>query len=294
MERTEKIILASQPRSLKKNHFLSKFQQSTLLLSLIIFSIIFLFPLFWMAITALKTKADLLNVPPTLWPSSIIWTNFTRAFTALPFGHFFLNSFVIVVLNTIGTVISSALIGYGFARYRAPGSNVLFVIVLATMALPGEVTLIPIFLLFKRLGWINTILPLVVPAFFGSSYFIFLFRQFFRSLHKELLDAAVVDGAGEFGIFWHIAAPLSTPVFATVTVFNFLWNWNDFFTPLVYLQKLENMTVAVGLSYFRGEYGTDWGALMAASLVSIIPVLILFLIAQKQITQGIMTTGLKG
>ncbi len=294
MERTEKKRLISQSQDVLSGRFVGKLRQYPLLIMLIIFSIIFLFPLFWMLITAFKTQGDILRFPPTMWPNPITLGNFTRAFTALPFGRFFLNSLVIVILNTLGTVISSALIGYGFAQYRAPGSTVLFFIVLATLALPNEVTLIPVFLLFKRLGWINTILPLVVPAFFGNSYFIFLFRQYFRSIHRDLIDASVVDGASEFGTFWYIAVPLSAPVFATVIVFNFLWNWNDFFTPLVYLQKLENMTVAVGLSYFRGEAGTDWGALMAASLVSILPVLVLFLVAQKRITQGIMTTGLKG
>jgi multiple sugar transport system permease protein len=269
-------------------------RQAGLVLLLILSSVIFLFPLYWMLITAFKTKGDILHFPPTLWPNPITLENFKNAFSELPFNRFFLNSFVIVLLNTVGTVISSSLIGYGFARYRAFGSKVLFVIVLATMALPGEVTLIPVFLLFNKFGWINTILPLVVPAFFGNSYFIFLFRQFFRGLHPDLLDAAKIDGASEFGIFWHVAVPLSLPVFSTVTIFNFLWTWNDFFSPLIYLQKMERMTVAVGLAYFRGESQTDWGAMMAASLVAMIPVVVLFLIAQKRITQGIMTTGLKG
>jgi multiple sugar transport system permease protein len=257
-------------------------------------TILCLFPLYWVVVTAFKTKGDILRFPPTLWPDPITFENFKYAFSVLPFGRFFINSLVITVLNTVGTVISSALIGYGFARYRAPGSNFLFIIVLATLALPPEVTLIPVFMLFKQLGWVNTILPLVVPAFFGNSYFIFLFRQFFRSIPRDLLDAATVDGASQIGTFFYIVAPLSGAVFATVTIFNFLWSWNDFFTPLIYLQKVENMTVAVGLAYFRGEYGTAWGPLMAGALVSILPVVVLFLIVQKQITQGIVTTGIKG
>jgi multiple sugar transport system permease protein len=247
-----------------------------------------------MIVTAFKTQGDILRFPPTWWPEPITIDNFTRAFGSLPFGRFYLNSFIIVALNTLGTVLSSALIGYGFARFNVPGSNFLFGIVLATLALPGEVTLIPVFLLFKYLGWLNTILPLVVPAFFGNAYFIFLFRQFMRGIPRDLMDAAVIDGASQLGIFWYIVTPLSLPVYATVTVFNFLWNWNDFFTPLIYLQKVEQMTVAVGLSYFRGEASTDWGALMAASLVSIIPVLILFVVAQRYLVEGITLTGLKG
>lgn len=199
-----------------------------------------------------------------------------------------------MTLNTVGTVLSSSLIGYGFARYRVPGSNILFFVVLATLALPGEITLIPVFLLFKQLGWLNTILPLVVPAFFGNAFYIFLFRQFMRGISRELMDAAVIDGATQFGVFRHIVAPLSAPVFATVTVFNALWAWNDFFSPLIYLQKVDQMTVAVGLAYFRGQYSTNWGQLMAASLVSIIPILILFVVAQRYLTEGIVMTGMKG
>jgi multiple sugar transport system permease protein len=269
-------------------------KQIVLTVILIVASVIFLLPLYWMVITSFKTQGDILRYPPTWWPTPITFDNYPRAFEALPFGRFYLNSFLIVVLNTIGTVLSSALIGYGFARYQVPGSNVLFGIVLATLALPGEVILIPIFLLFKQLGWLNTILPLVVPAFFGNAYYIFLFRQYMRGIPRDLMDSAVIDGASQLGVFWHLAVPLSKPVFATVTVFNFLANWNDFFSPLIYLQKVEQMTVAVGLSYFRGEASTDWGALMAASLVSIIPVLILFVVAQRYLVQGIATTGLKG
>ncbi len=269
-------------------------RQIRLILILLVCSVIFLTPLYWMVITAFKTQGDALRYPPTWWPNPFIWTNFPAAFTSLPFARFYLNSFVIVTLNTVGTVLSSSLIGYGFARYRVPGSNILFIGVLATLALPGEITLIPIFLLFKQLGWLNTILPLVVPAFFGNAFFIFMFRQFMRGISNELLDAAVIDGASAFGVYRHIVAPLSLPVFATATVFNFLWTWNDFFSPLIYLQKVEQMTVAVGLAYFRGENSTSWGPLMAASLVSIIPILVLFVVAQRYLTEGIVTTGLKG
>jgi multiple sugar transport system permease protein len=199
-----------------------------------------------------------------------------------------------VVLHTLGTVISSALIGYGFARYNVPGSKLLFALLLATLALPEEVLLIPVFLLFKNLGWLNTILPLVVPAFFGNAFYIFLFRQFFRGIPNELLDAALIDGVNHLGAFWYVVMPLSFPVVAVVVVFNFISRWNDFFTPLIYLQEVNQMTVAVGLAYFRGETSTNWGPLMAASLVSIIPILIVFFIAQRYLVQGIATTGLKG
>ncbi len=270
-------------------------KQIALIFILILTSLIFLMPLYWMVITALKTHGDILRYPPSLWPKPVTSDNFPRAFNALPFGRFYLNSFVIVIISTIGTVLSSSLIGYGFARYRVPGSNFLFAVLLATLALPDEIFLIPVFLLFKQLGWLNTILPLVVPAYFGNAFYIFLFRQYMRGIPRELMDAAVIDGATQLGMFWHIMVPLSMPVFATVTVFNFLFKWNDFFTPLIYLQKVNQMTVAVGLSYFKGQQMvTDWGALMAASLVSIIPVLIVFVIAQRYLVQGIATTGLKG
>jgi ABC-type glycerol-3-phosphate transport system permease component len=261
---------------------------------LVFFSVIFLLPFFWMLITAFKTPGDIMRFPPTWWPSPITFDNFPEAFNALPFGRFYINSFKIVVLHTLGTVISSALIGYGFARYNVPGSKLLFALLLATLALPEEVLLIPVFLLFKNLGWLNTILPLVVPAFFGNAFYIFLFRQFFRGIPNELLDAALIDGVNHLGAFWYVVMPLSFPVVAVVVVFNFISRWNDFFTPLIYLQEVNQMTVAVGLAYFRGETSTNWGPLMAASLVSIIPILIVFFIAQRYLVQGIATTGLKG
>ena len=272
-----------------------KFKQVVFTVLLIIASLVFLIPLYWMIITALKTQGDILRYPPSLWPNPVTFENFPRAFNALPFGRFYFNSFVIVIINTIGTILSSSLIGYGFARYQVPGSNIIFGVLLATLALPDEIFLIPVFLLFKRLGWLNTILPLVVPAYFGNAFYIFLFRQYMRGIPRELMDAAIIDGASQLGVFVHIVAPLSMPVFATVTVFNFLYKWNDFFAPLIYLQKVNQMTVAVGLSYFKGQQMvTDWGALMAASLVSIIPVLVVFVIAQRYLVQGITTTGLKG
>jgi multiple sugar transport system permease protein len=261
---------------------------------LIIFSAIFLLPFYWMFITAFKSPGDILRFPPTWWPHPFTISNFPRAFKALPFEKFYINSFEIVLLSTIGTVLSSALIGYGFARYDVKGSKFLFGILLATLALPDEVLLIPVFLLFKRLGWLNSILPLVGPSYFGNAFYIFLFRQFFRGIPKELIDAALIDGVDHFGAFWHIVRPLSAPVIAVVTVFNFINKWNDFFSPLIYLQDVNKMTVAVGLAYFHGESSTDWGALMAASLISIIPILIVFIFAQKYLVQGITTTGLKG
>jgi len=270
-------------------------KQFVFIFILIVISLVFLVPLYWMVITALKTPGDILRYPPSLWPNPVTFDNFPRAFDALPFDRFYFNSFVIVIISTIGTVLSSSLIGYGFARYRVPGSNILFGVLLATLALPDEIFTIPIFLLFKQLGWLNTILPLVVPAYFGNAFYIFLFRQYMRGIPRELTDAAVIDGANSLGVFWYVIVPLSLPVFATVTVFNVLAKWNDFFTPLIYLQKIDQMTVAVGLSYFKGQQMvTDWGALMAASLVSLIPVLIIFVIAQRYLVEGIATTGLKG
>ena len=270
-------------------------KQFVFIFILIVISLVFLVPLYWMVITALKTPGDILRYPPSLWPNPVTFDNFPRAFDALPFDRFYFNSFVIVIISTIGTVLSSSLIGYGFARYRVPGSNILFGVLLATLALPDEIFTIPIFLLFKQLGWLNTILPLVVPAYFGNAFYIFLFRQYMRGIPRELTDAAVIDGANSLGVFWYVIVPLSLPVFATVTVFNVLAKWNDFFTPLIYLQKIDQMTVAVGLSYFKGQQiVTDWGALMAASLVSLIPVLIIFVIAQRYLVEGIATTGLKG
>lgn len=258
--------------------------------------VIICLPLAWMVLTALSPEGSVISggIP---WPKSLHWENFPRAMTQpnFPFGRFALNSVTVTFFTIVGTVSSSALVAYAFARLRFGGRKLLFMLVLATIMVPYQVTLIPRFLLFAKLGWIDTLLPLVVPAFFGGGAFnIFLLRQFFLSIPQEMLDAAQMDGCGFMGSFWHIAIPNSLPALGTVAIFTMIWTWNDFLGPLVYLNTNDNFTLSVGLALFRsGVSGLDITLLMAASLVVLAPCLIVFFVGQKMFIQGIVVTGVK-
>src|SRR6266540_3391159 len=209
------------------------------------------------------------------------WENFLLAVTKVPFAHYLLNTMIIVVFGTLGTLVSCTLVAYCFARFRAKGLNLLFLILLSTVMLPPQVTLIPTFILFKKIGWYDTLYPLIIPAFFANAWDIFLLRQFFLTLPTELDDAARIDGAHLFDVYWRIILPLAKPALATVAIFSFVNHWNDFFGPLIYLTTPEKMTIAVGLQLFRGQWGTDFSLLMAASTAALMPILILFFVAQK-------------
>jgi multiple sugar transport system permease protein len=230
------------------------------------------------------------------------WRNFADAIAVasrpslgVTYWTYVQNSLTIAILSIIGTLISCAPVAYGFSRIRWPGRDVLFVVVLATMMLPFQVTMIPLYLFFtSTLSWSNTFLPLVVPTFFGNGFDIFLLRQFFRTIPEELSDAARVDGASEWRIFWNIILPLSTPVLATITVFTFLWAWNDFQGPLIYLTDPRRFTMAIGLQDFQRQHAVLWNLLMAASAMFTIPIIVLFFFAQRTFIQGVKLTGLKG
>lgn len=226
------------------------------------------------------------------------WSNFRDALLnpAMPFPRFFLNTVLIVVLTVIGATLSAALCGYGFARLRFRGREPLFILLLATMMIPGQVTMIPVYILFKELHWINTYLPLIVPAWFGGGAFsIFLLRQFFQGIPYEMEEAARMDGCSPLQTWWRIILPLSFPALATIGIFTFMGAWNDFMGPLIYINDTSKYTLALGLNLFKGQYGTDTPQLMmAATLVVLMPVLVLFFFAQKQFIQGIVISGVKG
>jgi multiple sugar transport system permease protein len=222
------------------------------------------------------------------------WENYRLAVTEVPFGRYLTNTLIIVTLGTIGTVVSCILVAYGFARFRGRGMNILFLILLSTVMLPPQVTLIPAFILFKKIGWYDTFLPLIVPAFFANAWDVFLLRQFFMTLPTELDDAARIDGAGPFGILWHVIIPQSYPVIATVTIFSILYAWNDFYAPLIYLQSQEHWTIALGLQSFNAIYSKQGHLLMAASALMLIPPVLLFFFAQKLFIQGVVVSGIKG
>ncbi|PYZ94668.1 sugar ABC transporter ATP-binding protein [Salipaludibacillus keqinensis] len=256
---------------------------------------IFLVPFFWMVSTSLKDSAVIFQFPPQWIPDPIVWGNYVEAMTFAPFHLFFANSLIIASLSMIGEVFTGALVAYGFAKLEFKGKNVLFIIVLATMMLPGEVTMIPVFIMFSSIGWIDTFLPLIVPSYFGgSAFFIFMLRQFFLGIPNELEDAARIDGCNTFQIFYKIALPLSKPALAVVAIFSFHGKWNDFLGPLIYLNSMEKYTVQLGLAMFQGMFQTEWSLLMAASIVALLPVLLIFFMFQKYFIEGIKLSGIKG
>jgi multiple sugar transport system permease protein len=255
---------------------------------------VFLLPLFWMLSSSLKPEWQVLANPPVWLPNPPRWENYHEALTYLPFGRYALNTLIISLGCIVGHVLSCTLVAYAFARLRAPGKGFLFLLVLSTLMLPYPVTMVPLFALFNRLGWIDTFLPLIVPAFFGNAFYIFLLRQFFLTLPPELEDAARIDGANTLQILWRVILPISTPALATVIIFTFQATWNDFLQPLIYLQNQSHYTLTLGLNFFRGSFQVNWAYLMAASLVVVLPVVVVFFLTQRLFIQGIAMTGMKG
>lgn len=256
---------------------------------------VFLIPFFWMLSTSLTEAGKVMTRDRSWIPDPIIWSNYKIALTILPFHLFLKNTLIITVACIIGQTLSASLVAFGFSRMRFPGRDILFILVLSTMMLPAQVTMIPTFIMFTYLRWIDTLKPLIVPAFFGGgAFFIFLLRQFFLTLPNELEDAAKIDGCGPLGIFWNVAIPLSKPALATVAIFSFMAHWNDFMGPLIYTQSMENKTLALGLNSFKGLHGTEYHLMMAASIAVLIPVLVIFFCAQKYFVKGIVMSGIKG
>jgi multiple sugar transport system permease protein len=263
-------------------------------LFMLVLSAVFLIPLFWMVSTALKTRAQTWIFPPEWIPNPVVWENFPRVFEVVPFVLYVQNTLLIVAWNIVGAVLSTALVAYGFARLRFPGRDFLFMLLIATLMIPYQVTLIPTFILFKLLGWINTYLPLTVPAFTGSAFFIFLMRQYLMSIPFELDDAARIDGCNTFQVLFYILMPLCVPPLAIVVVFTFIGIWSDFLGPLLYLNEDEKYTIGLGLNLLRGRHDTDYNLLMAASLMAVLPTLIVYFLAQNKLIGGISSVGLKG
>lgn len=256
---------------------------------------LFSVPFFWTVTTALKTNQQVFAMPPQWLPDPPQWENFRRAWTELPFPVFVRNTVLITAIAVVGQVLSASLVAYGFARFRFWGRSFLFLLMLSTMMLPAQVTMIPVFLFWRELNLIDTFAPLTVPAYFGGGAFtIFLLRQFFMTVPRELDEAAMLDGASPFAIWHRILLPLSRPALVTVVLFSFLAHWDDFMGPLIYLNSMEKYTVSIGLRMFQDMFGTQLELLMAAALIHIIPTVILFFIAQRYFIKGIALTGLKG
>ncbi|MGQ9629203.1 MAG: carbohydrate ABC transporter permease [bacterium] len=257
-------------------------------------AVICIIPFLWMLSTSFKTPDEVLLFPPKWIPSEIQWGNYWEVFAQMPFLTFFKNSATVTLLGIVGQLLSSSLVAFGFARMRFPLRNALFILMLSTLMLPYAVTMIPVFIIFKYLGWLNTLKPLIVPAFFGNPFYIFLMRQFIMTVPAELDESAKIDGCNAFHIYYRIVLPLCKPVIATIIVFSFVFYWNDFMGPLIYLNDVEKYTVAIGLRLFQGQYGTFFHLLMAASTIALLPILILFFFAQRYFIEGIALTGLKG
>ncbi|NPV09447.1 MAG: carbohydrate ABC transporter permease [Anaerolineae bacterium] len=264
-------------------------------LFLVTVGITFLVPLAWLVSSSLKGPGDQFAFPPKWIPGPVHFENYVLAVTLLPFGTFFKNTVMICALNLIGTLISSSLTAFAFARLRFPGRDRLFVILLSTMMLPGIVTLIPTFVMFKQLGWVDTIAPLTVPAFFGGGAFnIFLIRQFYMTIPADLDEAARMDGANSWRIWRQIMLPLTKPALGTVGIFNFLSHWNDFMGPLIYLRSTENYTLALGVAGYQRTWGAEWHLVFASASLMVFPVIIVFFLGQRYFVQGIALTGMGG
>jgi multiple sugar transport system permease protein len=258
------------------------------------FAVLFVAPIYWMGVTSLKTTAEVFQLPPAWWPAKLQWGNYPDALQVFPFVRYATNTLRIAVPVAIGTTFSSALVAYGFSRLRWPGRDVVFYLVLATLMIPTWVTLVPLYILFNDIGWVNTYRPLVVPSFFGDAFSIFLLRQFFLRQPQDLVDAARVDGASHLRIFAQIILPLSRPALAVVALFAFINAWTDFFNPLIYLSNPDKYTLQLGLFNFFSQHFVNWPGFMAASVVVLLPVAILFFLTQKTFIEGITFTGLRG
>jgi len=257
--------------------------------------VIVILPFLWMVSTSLKTPADIFKIPTVWIPNPIVWENYPNAMTILPFGRFILNTAKITGLAVVGATLSGSLAAFAFARLRWRGRNFMFVLVLSTLMLPFQVIMIPQFILFRELEWLDTYLPLVVPAFFGGSAFnIFLLRQYFMTISPELDDAAIIDGCSRFGVYWRIILPLSKAALMTVVIFIVQNRWQSFLVPLIYLFDQKKYTLALGLRLFQDQYTTEWELMMAAATVSMIPVLLVFYYGQRYFIQGVVFTGVKG
>jgi multiple sugar transport system permease protein len=258
------------------------------------FAIVFASPLYWMVATSLKTTPEVFLAPPIWWPAELRWSNYPDALNVFPFVTYAINTLRIAAPVAIGTTISSSLVAYGFSRMRWPGRDIVFYLVLATLMIPTWVTLVPLYILFNQIGWVNTYRPLVVPSFFGDAFSIFLLRQFFLRQPQDLVDAARVDGASHLRVFLQIMLPLSRPALAVVALFAFINAWTDFFNPLIYLSNPDKYTLQLGLFNFFSQHFVNWPGFMAASVVVLAPIAILFFLTQKTFIEGITFTGLRG
>lgn len=261
---------------------------------LAVFGFLFLLPFLWMVMTSLKPSTQLFVYPPVWIPKPFQWSNFYEAVHTVPFFSYFINTLIVACCATIGAVISCPLAGYSFARLKWRGNHTLFIITLAVLMVPGQVTMVSLFIVFSKLHLVGTFYPLILPSFFGSPFFIFLMRQFFKQLPKSLEDAARIDGCSEIRIYTHVMLPLCQPALLTIALFQFMHSWNDFVGPLIYLSDEKLYTLQLGLQQFKQAYNTEWSQLMAASVLVAVPIIVFYFFVQRSFIQGITFGGIKG
>jgi len=272
----------------------NKFTNTAVIVVLILVGIVMILPLLFMLSTSLKSNVEQYVFPSTMIPKDIRWDNYINVFSEITLLSFLKNSLTVALMTTIGTVLSSAFVAYGFARYKARFKNVIFIIIISTLLLPIPALIIPQFLVFRQFGWIDSFKPLIVPAFFGSAYNIFLLRQFFSSLPNDLFEAARVDGCSEIRTWWRIGLPLCKSALATVAVFQFIWSWNDLFSPAIFLNSPEKFTLPIGMSSLFSPFNkVPWNTIMVGNFYALLPLVILFIYAQKYFVEGIAISGLK-
>ncbi|EME3577610.1 carbohydrate ABC transporter permease [Enterococcus faecium] len=256
-----------------------------------VIGIILIIPLLWMVFTSLKPMEEIVRYPPTFFPEKIVWENYLDTIAAFPFWRYARNTLFITVLVVIGNVLSNSFIAYGFAKLDFPGKKLMFALVLSTMMIPGFVTMIPQYVLFSKIGWVGTYLPLIVPSFFGNAFNIFLMRQFYLSINNELIEAAEIDGANHLYIWSHLMLPLTKAALITIAINSFNAAWNDFLGPLLYIQDQEKYTLQIGLQVFQNQATTQWNYLMAGATLVLIPTILLFFFAQRYFIEGMDLTG---
>ena len=260
----------------------------------IVLSFIFFSPFLIMVTTALKTNADAFQLPVKLFPREVIWNNFPEAMAKIPYVRYMMNTIFITLLSVVGQMVATPLVAYSLAKIKWKGAPIISALIMGTMMIPYTVTMIPLYKIWSRLGFTNTYVPLILPTFFGSPFYIIIMRQFFAGLPNSLMEAAKIDGAGEFKRYIAIALPLSRPALTTVGIYAFINAWSDYLAPLIYINKTEKLTLSLGLQGFLNQYSVDWTHLMAAATIFVIPVVIFFLFFQRNFVEGIATSGIKG
>ena len=273
-----------------------KIKVSTVILhlALILGAVIMVFPFIWSITSSLKGVSQIFLVPPEFIPNPFVWSNYPDSLQAMPFGRAYWNSFYITVLIVGIQLITASMAAYAFAKIRFRGSDLIFILFLATMMIPKQVTMVPTYMIMSKIGWLDTHLALIVPGALFNAFSVFLLRQFVMGIPNELEEAAIVDGANPLRVYWSVILPLIKPALAAVGIFSFMGTWNNFLEPLIYLSTPDLFTVPLMLNYFKGLHATDWGLMMAGSTISIIPVLVIYVIAQRHIIEGVALTGIKG